>query len=211
MARNVPSGTTAATAVQAAAPLPPAKPATAALPAASKPAAPAAPRTAAPAAPSADEAEKASRRTSFEAESKAAQEELGAIRPYLEAVGRIAEMRRTAPLPSPLGPSGVSPNPKQRSEPLPPVVPAMTSIIGMRPGPSDLDVPARAAMKAAEIDSAFKAARADYAAAQQDIQRKEADPNFPRSQFPELAKAQRERLQRVAELAAARREYGLTD
>jgi len=56
MARNVPSGTTAATAAQAAAPAPQPKPATAALPAAStgaKPAASTAPRTAAPKAPAA--------------------------------------------------------------------------------------------------------------------------------------------------------------
>lgn len=217
MARFTPSGTTAATTAQATAPAPQPKPTTATLPAPSKPAAttaPAAPRAAAPKAPAttaAEDAEKARRRAAFEAESKAAQEELGSVRPYLEAVGKIAEMRRGAPLPSPFGPSGIQPNPKQLSEPLPPVAPSMSSVIASRPGPSGLDVPMRAAIKAQEIDRAYEAARAEYAAAQQDIQQKENDPNFPRSQFPALAQAQRARLQRVAELAAARREYGLTD
>lgn len=133
------------------------------------------------------------------------------IVPYLEAVSRIAEMRRTAPLPSPFGPTGVAANPKSRATPLPPVTPSVMSIIGTRPGPSDLDVPMRAAEKAMAVDEAYKAARAAYRAGEADIQAKQTDPEFPRSQFPELAKAQRARLQRVAELAAARKEYGLTD
>lgn len=133
------------------------------------------------------------------------------IVPYLEAVSRIAEMRRTAPLPSPFGPTGVAANPKSRATPLPPVTPSVMSIIGARPGPSDLDVPMRAAEKAMAVDEAYKAARAAYRAGEADIQAKQTDPEFPRSQFPELAKAQRERLQRVAELAAVRKEYGLTD
>lgn len=133
------------------------------------------------------------------------------IVPYLEAVSRIAEMRRTAPLASPLGPTGAAANPKSRATPLPPVTPSVMSIIGTRPGPSDLDVPMRAAEKAMAVDEAYKAARAAYRAGEADIQAKQTDPEFPRSQFPELAKAQRERLQRVAELAAVRKEYGLTD
>lgn len=237
MARNVPQGTTAATAAQATAPAPPPKPATATLPAPSKPAATAsaAPRAAAPKAASAEEAEKARRRAAFETESKAAQEELGtdatAMRAkYLEAVGRIAETRRAgaagqptvmggyysaavpggyvAPVVSTPAAQAIRPDPKGRGEPLPAVRP---SAVPQAPSAKELDVPMRAAERAAEIDAEYKAARAAYRAGELDIQRKKDDPEFPRSQFPELARQQRERLQRVADLAAARREYGLTD
>lgn len=237
MARFTQSGTTAATAAQATAPAPQPKPATATLPAPSKPAAtaPAAPRAAAPKAASAEEAEKARRRAAFEAESKAAQEELGADAAamrakYLEAVGKIAETRRSgaagqptvmggyysaavpggyvAPVVSTPAAQAIRPDPKGRGEPLPAVRP---STVPQAPSAEELDVPMKAAIKAEEIDSAYKRAKAEYDAAEIDIVRKQADPNFPRSQFPALAQAQRARLQRVAELAAARREYGLTD
>lgn len=236
MARFTPSGTTAATTAQATAPAPQPKPTTATLPAPSKPAtttAPAAPRAAAPKAPAttaAEDAEKARRRAAFEAESKAAQEELGSVRPYLEAVGKIAEMRRagqigvaaptmegdlvasprtrsTAPGPAAVSAQPQLRDPKSRGEALPPVAPWRPQT----PSASSLNVPMRAAVEAEAVDAAYKRASAEWEAAERDIREKEADPNFPRSQFLALAQAQRARLQRVAELAAARREYGLTD
>jgi hypothetical protein len=149
---------------------------------------------------------------------------------YLEAVGRIAETRRAgaagqpvvmggyysaavpggyvAPVVSTPTAQAIRPDPKGRGEPLPAVRP---STAPSAPSAKELDVPMQAAIKAQEIDSAFKAAYAAHTAGEADIQAKMADPNFPRSQFPALAQAQRTRLQRVAELAAARREYGLTD
>jgi hypothetical protein len=149
---------------------------------------------------------------------------------YLEAVGRIAETRRSgaagqptvmggyysaaapggyvAPVVSTPTAQAIRPDPKGRGEPLPAVRP---STVPQAPSAKELDVPMQAAIKAEEIDSAYKAAYAAHMAGEADIQAKQADPNFPRSQFPALAQAQRARLQRVAELAAARREYGLTD
>lgn len=151
--------------------------------------------------------------------------------PYLQAVSRVAELRRsgqTGNVPSAVsaGPirsnvgtvmmptmvsrsaQSIQPNPKNRATPLPAVGGFSRPASPTR---EELDVPMRAAAKAEEVDMAYQAARADYRTAAEDIRRKEADPYFPRSQFPELAKQQRERLARVAELAAARREYGLKD
>jgi hypothetical protein len=92
-----------------------------------------------------------------------------------------------------------------------PLTTVLSSTTSQRPTTQELDVPQTAAERAAAIDAEYKAAKSAYDAAQADIRRKQDDPEFPRSQFPELAKQQRARLQRVAELAAARREYGLID
>lgn len=251
MARFTPSGTTAATVAQATAPAPQPKPATATLPAPSRPAAttaPAAPRAAAPKAASAEEAEKARRRAAFEAESKAVQEERLAyykaqegLRPYLEAVDRVAELRRvgqagTVPASEEtatvLRAAMVSPanvgamrqpsvqttmkeamprDPKGYGRALPPIVPSQ---LLEQP---DLRFPALAAERAKAIDAEYQKARQEYAEEEARIRQlegwKAVGMYKPQSgeDFPDLARAQQARLQRVVELAAARREYGLTD
>ena len=141
-----------------------------------------------------------------------------ALRPYLERMSRVAElgrMRGVTLTPSGLVPStavaGDAPNPKGRPTPLPPMAPYVGEVLMRAPGYRGMDVPLVTAQKAEQIDAEYRAAVAAHEAGQADIKRKEADPYFPRSQFPELAKQQRERLARVATLAALRKEYGLTD
>jgi len=154
------------------------------------------------------------------------------LQPYLEAVRGIAEVRRadresagmriagTAVAGAPAGAYGsvaplsttqaMRPDPKGRGVPLAAVYPTQPTM-SARPSLADLDVPLAAAEKAKAIDEEYKKARRAYDEGNSFIVQKQEDPTFPRSQFPELAKQQRERLQRVADLAAARREYGLKD
>jgi hypothetical protein len=144
------------------------------------------------------------------------------MRPYLDAVGRIAELRRSQQIGAPLLPGAygtttplasvqpMSRNPKGRAVPLSSIGPAMTTPI-QRPSPEELNVPAKAAERAKVIDEAYDQAVKDYNAAELRISELERDPNFPRNEFPAMAREQRARLERVAALAASRREYGLPE
>lgn len=257
MARYAPSGTTAATAKKATTSAPAPTLATAALP---KLTASTAPKQSAAAAPKPQpktppksslpaEYQTIASRNIFDSSAAPAQssddgyealaderlayyKRIDELKPYLEAVQRVAEVRRAdreatgmriagaAVAGAPGGAYGsvapfssaqaVRPDPKGRGVPLAPVYPTQPTV-SVRPSGKDLDVPLVAAERAKDIDDAHKAALRAYDEANVVIIQKQDDPTFPRSQFRELAKQQRERLQRVADLAAARREYGLTD
>jgi len=144
------------------------------------------------------------------------------MRPYLDAVGRVAELRRSRQIGAPLLPGAygtttplasvqpMSRNPKGRVTPLSSIGPAMTTPI-QRPTREELNVPVKAAETAKVIDEAYDQAVKDYNAAELRINELERDPNFPRNEFPAMAREQRARLERVAALAASRREYGLPE
>lgn len=244
MSKFPPSATTVATAERATTPAPAPQPATATLPkpttasppkpaatAAPKPATP--PKAAAPKPPPARPEEPVDDGYAALADERLAYyKRIDEMRPYLESVQRIADVRRAdreaagmriagaAVAGAPAGAYGSvtpfssaqaqTPDPKGRGVPLRTVYPTQPTV-AVRPSLAELDVPLVAAEKAKAIDDEYKAARRAYDEANTFIIQKQADPTFPRSQFPELAKQQRERLQRVADLAAARREYGLTD
>jgi len=157
-----------------------------------------------------------------EIEPSAPEDKYADMRPYLDAVGRVAQLRKAREIGTPTLPgaygtaaplASVQPmtmNPKQRATPLPPVGPAMTTPI-QRPSPEELNVPAKAAERAKIVDQAYDQAVEDYNAGQRRVKELERDPNFPRSEFPAIAREQRARLERVAALAASRREYGLPE
>jgi hypothetical protein len=83
--------------------------------------------------------------------------------------------------------------------------------------PESLQYPVGVAMRAKEIDEEYRKLRDEYAdeeARIRELERAQVLGMFqprPGEDLPDLAKQQRARLQRVAELAAARREYGLID
>ena len=228
MARNVPSGTTAATAAQAATPAPQPKPATAALPAPSKPAAataPAASRGAAPKAASAEEAEKARRRTAFEAESKAAQEEsardAATLSPYIEAIGRVQKLREESKI-------GAQPGPRM-TERYPSMKPESSAYL--TPDTSLYEKTARAygqyappvtlpkdignltqgqmASTARSVDLAYQAAQDEAASVGRAIQAAKTDPTKTPNDVKSLEAEKTRALRRVADLAASRREFGM--
>lgn len=232
MARNVPQGTTAATVAQATAPAPQPKPATATLPAPSKPAAaaaPAAPRAAAPKAPAtttAEEAEKARRRAAFEAESRAAQEEsardAATMSPYIEAIGRVQKLREESKI-------GAQPGPRM-TERYPSMAPESSAYL--TPDTSLYEKTVRAygqyappvtlpkdignvtfgqmASTARSVDLAYQAAQDELATTGRALQSARSDPSKTPNDLRALEDEKTRALRRVADLAAARREFGMT-
>lgn len=230
MARNVPQGTTAATAAQATAPAPQPKPATATLPAPSRPAAaPAASRAAAPKAPAtttAEEAEKARRRTAFEAESRAAQEEsardAATMSPYIEAIGRVQKLREESKI-------GAQPGPRM-TERYPSMAPESSAYLtpdtslyektvrtyGQYAPPVTLpkDIGnvtfGQMASTARSVDLAYQAAVGEAGTADRTLQSARSDPSKTPNDVRALEDEKTRALRRVADLAAARREFGMT-
>lgn len=157
-----------------------------------------------------------------------------ALQPYLKAVGRIAELRQAGEIGLPKAaygsnwPASAYPSvqavakesfrdPKGRGTELKPSFWEVSS--ATRPEmPESLQYPVGVAMRAKEIDEEYAKAAREYQEEERRIRMLEewrklgvALPSDVVEDFPTLAKAQRARLQRVAELAAARREYGLID